>query len=127
MITKSEDYIFSIGFQRWTLSNELVDVDRMLIYDVKAKDFKMSTSKLPSKELSFITMTNNDCRDDLLVDGYIGNELPLDVLQCIRQWICFETIHFIADNDANNVVDHWTIDVDEVLGTKWDIQMTDHL
>ena len=142
VITKNEDYVFSIGTQEWLLpQNELKNMNKILIYDINENDFKVSGSKLPSEELSFITITNNEIRDELLVYGYIHyhicnrycckNEkkhkllIPIDIINFIKTWICYETVHFVADNydQDRNGADHWTIDVDQILEKKEKITM----
>merc|ERR1712232_1200918 len=121
VITKSEDYIFSVGAQQWKSSeSNFDDIREILIYDVSAKEFDLSELEIPSDELSFISITNNTEKDSLLVFGFCrySKHLPMDIVGAMTTWICFETVHVVADNAVKDVADHWIIDVDDVLATK---------
>jgi len=128
VITRSEDYIFSVGAQKWKSSeSDFDDIRKILIYDVNTNEFDLSALEIPSDQLSFISLTNNTQRDDLLVFGFCrfgpdlsgySKHLSMDIVGLLTKWICFETVHFVADNPDKDVADHWIVDVDNILATK---------
>jgi len=133
-VTKHEDFIFSIAAEsrrHHTLPTMAVNDygSHILVYDVHKNTFKIGM-KVPSKELSFITITSDENKDKMVTNGFVHScetcfrdcYVPGDLVDYIQNWICFETVHFIADDKKNNYTkaEHWKIDVDLLIESQED-------